>query len=153
VPVIGQPLSFFKKHSFVVEVPGLGTAGFSSVSDLSVEIAVAEHWEGGRLLPHKVPGRPNFGQLEMQRGATRDRALYDWLLDVVNAAAGIGLPSPLYKRDIEIVQQERDRATARRWAVYGAFPVKLVAGSWDANSDDVQIEQISLALDYWELVE
>jgi len=31
--------------------------------------------------------------------------------------------------------------------------VKLVAGSWDANSDDVQIEQISLALDYWELVE
>lgn len=155
--VIGQARTFMKKFAFRIELDGGAGgpvyAGFSKCSELSVEVANVQYWEGGGLIPNKSPGRLTFADVTLERGATVDRALYDWLNEVVSLAAGsgIGLSDPAYKRNLDIVQLDRDGAVQRRWSIYNAWPTKFVAGEWDANADEVLIESVTLTYDYFEL--
>ena len=133
--VIGRPRSFHHKAKFVAEVDGLGSASFAKASELSMEIANVQHWEGGRRIAYKAPD------------------LYDWAVEVVNVAAGIGFIDELYKRNIDLVQQDLDGRTLRRWSVFRAWPVKFVAGEWDNDSDEVVIESVTLTYDFFQLVQ
>ncbi len=151
--VIGRPRSFHHKAKFVAEVDGLGSASFAKASELSMEIANVQHWEGGRRIAYKAPGRVTFPDLTLERGATQDRDLYDWAVEVVNVAAGIGFVDELYKRNIDLVQQDLDGHTLRRWSVFRAWPVKFVAGEWDNDSDEVVIESVTLTYDFFQLVQ
>jgi phage tail-like protein len=151
MPIIGSPRSFHHKSCFVVEIPGVGSASFASCGELSVEAAVVTHWEGGALVAYKAPGRLTFSDVDLQRGATKDRDLYDWFLEVANAASGRGLVDAAYKRSVDIVQLDRDGETLRRWTLFNAWPSKFVAGEWDNDSDDVVIESVTLVYDYFTL--
>ena len=150
--IIGNPRSFHKKFKFVVEADGVVHAGFRKASELSVEAAKLEYFEGGALIPNKSPGRLTFADVTLERGATRDRDLFNWFQDVALTASGLGLPDPGYKRNLDIVQQDRDGSTLRRWSLSGAWPVKFVAGEWDNESDENVIESVTLTFDYFELI-
>jgi len=149
--IIGNPRSFHKKWKFVVEIDGVRSSGFQKCSELSVEVAKVEYHEGGALIPNKSPGRLTFSDVTLERGATKDRDLYDWLRSVANTATGLGQIDPLYKRSLDIVQQDRDGTTLRRWSLSGAWPTKFVAGEWDNESDEVVIESVTLTYDYFEM--
>jgi phage tail-like protein len=149
--VLGTPRSFHHRYAFVAEIPGVGSAAFSSCGELSVEAAVVTHWEGGRIIPHKAPGRLTFADVQLERGATRDRDLHDWFLEVANAASGRGLVDSRYKRTVDVVQLDRDGSTLRRWTLYNAWPSRFVAGEWDNDSDEVVIESVTLVYDYFTL--
>ena len=45
--VIGNPRSFHKKFKFVVEIDDVGHAGSQKASELSLEVATVQHFEGG----------------------------------------------------------------------------------------------------------
>jgi phage tail-like protein len=150
--ILGQPRSFAKKFRFVVEIDGVASAGFAKCSELSVEVAKIEQYEGGSLIPQKSPGRLTFADITLERGATQDLDLFNWMRDIAVASANAGLPEPLFKRNLDIVQMERDGSTLKRWAVYGAWPNKLVAGAWDNTADENVIESVTLSYDYFDLV-
>ena len=149
--IIGTPRSYFKKHAYIVEIDGVQSASFAKVSELSVEAASVLQWEGGRLIPHKSPGRLTFSDVTLERGATLDRDLFNWFNEVANVASGLGLPDNAYKRNLDIVQQDRDGSTLRRWSLYGAWPVKFVAGDWDGSADENLVESVTLTIDYFVL--
>ena len=151
--IIGNPRSFHKRFKFKIEADGFAHAGFQKCSELSVEVANVQYFEGGALIPNKSPGRLTFADVTLERGATRDRDLFRWFQDVALTASGLGLPDPHYKRNLDIVQQDRDGSTLRRWSLTGAWPVKFVAGEWDNESDENVIESVTLTFDYFELVE
>ena len=153
MPVIGNPRSFHKRFKFLAEIDDIGSSGFQKCSDLSVEIAKVEYFEGGSLIPNKSPGRLKFSDVTLERGATQDRDLFDWLQDVAITSSGIGLPDVNYKRNLDIVQQDRDGVTLRRWSLSRAWPVKFVAGEWDNEADENVIESVTLTYDYFELVQ
>ena len=67
--VIGNPRSFHKKLKLVVEIDDAGRAGFQKASELSVEVANVQDFEGGSLIPNKSPGRLTFS--DVTRGAAR----------------------------------------------------------------------------------
>ena len=146
-----DPRSFAKKHKFVVEVDDLGHSGFQKCSELSVECAAVLHWEGGSLIPNKSPGRLTFSDVTLERGATQDRDLFDWFQDVAITSSGLGLTDPAYKRSVDIVQQDRDGTTLRRWSLSRAWPVKFVAGDWDNEADENVIEAVTLTYDFFTL--
>jgi len=83
----------------------------------------------------------------------QDRDLFDWVQDVAITSSGLGLVDPYYKRNLDIVQQDRDGTTLRRWSLSRAWPTKFVAGEWDNESDENVIEQVTLAYDFFELVQ
>lgn len=149
--IVGQPRSFHKRWKFVVEIDGVRSAGFQKCSELSVEVNAIEYHEGGSLIPDKSPGRLKFADVTLERGATRDQDLFDWFSEVADASANAGLVEPRFKRSCEIVQQDRDGSTLRRWSLVGAWPVKFVAGAWDNESDENVIESVTLTYDFFTL--
>ena len=136
----------------MVEIDGISYPGFMSCSELKMTEQMLEHYEGGTIIPEKRSTRASMDDITLERAAaTGDRELYDWFIQVVDGAANAGLPSPQYKRNLDIVQQERDGSEVRRWTVYGAWVKEYTAGSWDNTSDDATMEQIVLSADYFEL--
>ena len=111
MPVIGNPRTFHKKFKFIVEIDGVVSAGFQKCSELSVEVANVQYYEGGSLIPNKSPGRLTFADVTLERGATSDKDLFDWLTQVADAAANAGLNDPAFKRNLDFVQQDRDGST------------------------------------------
>ena len=146
--ILGTPRTFHKRFKFVVEAE-FASAGFQKCSELSVEVANIEHHEGGSLIPNKYPGRLKFSDVTLERGATRDLDLLNWFSQVANAAANAGLVDPRFKRDIDIVQLDRDGSTLRRWTLSNAWPIKFVAGAWDNEADENVIESVTLTYDFF----
>jgi phage tail-like protein len=149
--IVGKPRSFHKRFKFVVQIDGVGSAAFQKCSELAVEVANVQYYEGGSLIPNKSPGRLTFPDVTLERGATQDRDLFDWMQEVAITSSGLGLTDVRYKRGLDIVQQDRDGTTLRRWSLAGAWPVKFVAGAWDNESDENVIEAVTLTYDYFEL--
>ena len=149
--ITGNPRSFHKKFKFIVEIDDFGYAGFAKCSELSAEFAKIEHYEGGSLIPDKSPGRLTFPDVSLDRGATKDREIFDWFQDVATTSSGLGLTDPHYKRNADVVQQDRDGTTLRRWSLSQSWPVKFVAGEWDNDSDENVMESLTLAYDFFEM--
>ena len=74
-------------------------------------------------------------------------------LSVAITSSGLGLTDVCYKRNLDIVQQDRDGTTLRRWSLSRAWPVKFVAGDWDNEADENVIESVTLTYDFFELVQ
>jgi phage tail-like protein len=151
MPVLGTPRTFFKRFKYVVEIDQFQSAGFQKCSELSVEVANIEHFEGGSLIPNKSPGRLKFADVTLERGATKDQDMFEWMSQVADAAANAGLVEPRFKRSCDLVQLDRDGTTLRRWSLSGAWPIKFVAGAWDNESDENVIESVTLTYDFFTL--
>jgi phage tail-like protein len=152
MPVLGQPRSFHRSFLFGIEIDSFLSANFQKCSELTWEVAENKHYEGGTLIPHKSPGRVEFKDITLERGATFNREMYEWAKSVVDAAANAGLVDEFYKRNLDIVQRDRDGSTLRRWRVYGAWPKTFTAGEWNNDSDDIVIEKMTLSYDFFEEV-
>lgn len=159
----GQARTFHDKFKFLVEVDGFISAGFNKCSELSAELAKIEYYEGGALIPNKSPGRATFADITLERGATNDDDdMYTWFEEVIDAAvqaaphdgagAGTGQKDPTFKRNLAIIQLDRDGAELHRWDVFGAWPQKFVAGEWDNDADEKTIEMVTLTIDYFKKV-
>ncbi len=151
MPILGNPRTLHTKHKFLVEIDQLGSSKFQKCSELSVEVANIQYYEGGSLIPVKTPGRLTFTDVTLERGATEDRDLFDWFQDVAIASAGRGLTSPLMKRSADIVQEDLDDSILRRWTLVRAWPVKFVAGDWDNDADEVVIESVTITFDFFQM--
>ncbi len=154
--VVGTPRVFQKKFAFIVEIEGIAVSAFTKMSPLEAEIGKVEQREGGKLIPDKSPGLVNVTDVTLERGvANGDSDLYKWWLDVVrmSAAGGTGLPTPFYKRQVDVIQLDRDGSVLRRWIIDGAWPLKMVVGEWDNDAEENVIEMITLTLDSFDLVE
>lgn len=143
--VTGQAQSFFKRFKFVVEIDNIGDSAWEKAGPLEYETAVIEQWQGGGIIPAaKDPGRVTHSDLVLQRGATTDMNVYDWCKSVSDMAKNAGDVGPKYKRNLDIVQQERDGVAVARFRVYEAWPRKFTAGDWDNNADENVMEQVTL---------
>jgi phage tail-like protein len=151
--IVGTPRSFHKRFKFKVFVDGLGSANFRTCSDIAVELATVEHSEGGTLIPDKSPGRATVEDVTLERGATADRDLYDWMLETANLAANSGLIDNEYKRMVDVVQYNRDNSKLRTWRLHNCWIKRFVGGSWDNESDENVIETAVLVYDYPELIQ
>lgn len=143
---------------FVVEEGGLASASFMSCSELSAEVAEITYFEGGSLIPIKEPGLVTFADVTLERGTSQNRDLYNWLRDVADVSAGpgpetTGLVDPLHRRNLSIVQRDRDNTRLRAWDLYGAWPKKFVAGTWGGAANELVMESVTLAFDRFDLVQ
>lgn len=62
--------------------------------------------------------------MTLEGGATEDRDLFDWFQDVAITSSGLGLTDVNYKRNLDVVQQDRDGVTLRRWSLSRADRVR-----------------------------
>lgn len=144
---IGTPRSFHKKFKFVFEIDDFNFFGFQKCSELSAEIAKIEYFEGGALIANKSPGRINVPDITIERGATSDGDMWNWFKEVADMASQLGEVDDDYKREGDMLQQDRDGSELRRWTLNRLWPSKFVAGEWDNEADENVIEKSTLVLD------
>jgi hypothetical protein len=53
---------------------------------------------------------------------------------------------------LDVVQQDLDGTTLRRWCLSHVWPTKFVAGEWDNEADENVVESVTLAYDLLELI-
>lgn len=148
--ISGTVKSFDKKFLFQVMIDGYVSASFSKVSEPKAQVAEVTHWEGGNQIANKSAGRTTFADITLERGASRaDLDAYLWFTQVINAPANVGLKDFAYKRHLDIIQRDRDGEIIKRWSIFGAWVKEYTPGDWDNNSDDVVIEKIVLAYDFF----
>lgn len=148
--IIGTPRTFDTKHRFLVLIEGIISAEFQTCSELAGEIAVIEHHEGGANVSSKVPGRISFEDITLTRGVAVESDIILWFETVIEAASGLGLDDPLFKRDLTIAQLGRDGSFVKTYRVFNAWPMRYSAGDWDNTVDEIRIESVTLAFDFFE---
>jgi phage tail-like protein len=134
-------------YNYKVDI-GKDTIAFSEVSGLSIGYETSTYkesnTESGKISPRvfRMPSQPTATSLTLKKGlvpAKSQPALYDWINSIVI--------NQVIKKDIVIsLCDETGKATVS-WTVSNAFPTKLDAPSFDANSNDAAIESMELTAD------
>ena len=129
-------------YSFHVEIDGVTIAQFKEVSGLSTEIQVIEHREnkvGGIPVIKKLPGALKWGDISLKRGRTTDNSLWLWIKQVQDGDIDGA------RKNGSIVLFDYSRGELARFNLINAWPSKVSLGSLQAGSNDVLVEECSIA--------
>lgn len=136
---VNDPLQAFK---FRVTLPGLPTGmGFNKVSGLTKEVGVVEYDEGGYDYTHKLPGKEVVGNVTLEKGMFADLALEKIYKKT--------LSQPDYRTTLTIEQLDKMGNVARTWNLAEAWVSKWEGTEFDATSEDVAIETITVEFEYF----
>ncbi len=126
-------------YRFLVTVGGEQMA-FNSVSGLEQSVEVIEYKDGAGGL-FQMPGQTASMNITLKRGLLQKQSqLYQW----INSISA----NMVEKKDISISLTDSKGGTLYiTWNVVNAFPTKLSAPSFDATSNDVAFEEMSLRAD------
>lgn len=153
MPVQGQPKNFLKKYKFIIECDRIGDTGFQSCSEFESEIEVNEYAEGGAIFNTKDAGRLSFSNITLERGETvDDNDMYNWHLEAAAAGDDVGGVADSYKANMDIVSQQRDGSSGKRWRLINAWPRKVTIGDWDNSSSEHLMNSAEIVFDYGFLV-
>ncbi len=134
-------------YNYRVEI-GSEAIAFSEVSGLNIAYEVGTYKEspvasqpGPRTLFY--PAQATATTLSLKKGIIKGvsiKVLYGWISTV--------LTNQVDKRDIFIRLCNEKGEPVISWKVGNAFPTKLSAPTFDANSNDAAIETLDLQADY-----
>ncbi|MCP1489802.1 phage tail-like protein [Pseudomonas fluorescens] len=113
---------------------------FSAVSGLEVSYETIEYKDGtGGVF--RMPGQSTPVHITLRRGMVVGKSqLYDWI-------SSISL-NQVEKKDISIsLTNASGNELLVTWNISNAFPTKLSAPNFDASSNEVAIEELSLLAD------
>ena len=128
----------------------LGETSFKEVSGLTVDTSPEEVTEGGLLqYKHKLPTTFKYANLVLKRGLLISSQLRTW---VENAVHKFEFEPMLVT--VELLNQFEQKETTPKalmtWTFHNAWPVKYEIAQMDASSNEVLIETLELAYDYFE---
>jgi phage tail-like protein len=121
------------------------TMSFAEVSGLTIEYDMNVYKEsalsGAGPVIMRMPGQIKDVHVTLKRGIVEGSAtvLYDW----IESTQG----NLVDKKDITISLLDEKGEPRITWLISGAFPNKLDLPSFDAKSNDVAIETLSLTAD------
>jgi phage tail-like protein len=130
---------------FGLEIDGVELARFTGISGLGYESEVVTFQDtlaDGKIVTRKRPGRISFPDIVLKRGLSADNALVDWYQTVVNGA--------VERKSGSIVIYDQTSTEIGRWNFENAWISKWSASDLDAGTDDIMIEEITIAHEYME---
>jgi phage tail-like protein len=134
---VGQRSDPFLDARFLVEIDSLVVAGFSEVSGLEVELETEEYAEGGvNTHTHSLPTRFDYPNLELERGVTDSRALWQWVEDALNGR--------IERKSGRVILLDSIGQEQWGWEFHEAYPIKWSGPELDADRASVAIEALEL---------
>ena len=129
-----QPL---RGDAFCLEIDGLSTAGFARCIGLEASRHVVAYREGGRDGPRLFDDGITPGRLMLERGVSRDRALWEWF------ESGD-------RRDGAVVLLDGRGEERARWRLRRAFPSRWNGPELDAEIAEIAIEAVEITYEAME---
>lgn len=134
---------------------GLGSAdaSFARCGPIESSISVMTFREAGALIPIKDPDEVAFGDVTLERGASRNPLFAAWMRETIEATTGVGqgrVVPDYYKRTVAIYQQNRRKhGNLKKIILLNCLPTGFRAGDWDNSTDGIVIEALTLTYDYY----
>lgn len=134
-------------YNYKVEI-GSDTVAFSEVSGLEISYETTTYKEspvesgipGPRVMT--MPAQGTAPKITLKKGIVPSISIstfYDWINGIQT--------NLVEKKDIFIRLCDEEGAPVISWKVTNAFPTKLTAPTFDANSNDVAVETMELSAD------
>ncbi len=134
---------------------GIRVARFQKATGLGMTLNIGEYSEGGAQAPMKEATRASFSNVTFEHGVFDNMELYEWVLDIIdmltNMPFGSGVASPDQLRNLAVDQLNRDRSVLRTVHLFNAQPASFKPGEFDNTSNDVQVEELEVAYEYFTL--
>lgn len=136
-------------YHFSIEVQGAVAGYFTECSGLGSETEVVEHKvvnEKGVEVILKIPGRLKWENIVLKRGITSNMDIWEWrkLVEDGNVADA--------RKNGSIVMYDQALAEVARWNFENAWPVKVTGPQPKADSNEVTMEELTVAHEYIERV-
>jgi phage tail-like protein len=130
----------FQGSFFSLSIDGLTLGYFTGCSGLSVDFepVTFKQGDGKMIVERKRPGRPKYTPVELKRGLTADKGLYEWFDAVVS-----GKDKTPYKT-ATIVIFGRDATEVAKFRLDKCWPSKLAVSDLSAGKDEVMIESVTI---------
>ena len=151
-----DPLKVFR---YTIEIENFARFGFSSCTGLEGQTDVTEYREGGNnATVQKSPGLTKFPDLTLERGqilaaGSGDEDVAAWYKQTFDVGAKTAASEPDFRRDVDIVQYNKEGDEVKRWRVYEAWPSQFKAFSdLNGTSSDNSVERMVITHEGFELV-
>jgi phage tail-like protein len=123
---------------FVVEIDGIGRAGFQACSGLNSDTAPVTYREGDEPdTVRKLPGLATYTNITLKWGTSDDTDLWKWRQKVVDGK--------IERKNLSVVLMDSAGTEKVRWNVSHAWPITWTGPSLDAGTSAVAIEQLVIA--------
>jgi phage tail-like protein len=122
-------------------------AGFQEVSNIGMEVTVAEYRNGNEKenSVRKITGLNKATDVTLKRGVIGSLNLYRWLNDIRNGDQNA-------TRTVTISLQNEDHTdVVQTWRLLRARIIKHVSGPLNAKGTDVAMEELTLAYERLEM--
>jgi phage tail-like protein len=134
----GTFLDPYRRYNFKLQIQGVTEGHFTAVGGLEVEVQPIRYREGGASqVVHVIPGRVEYGDVELRYGLTASQELWTWLQSAVKGT--------VERKNVSIIML--DSAGAQevcRWDLTNAWPSRWRGAPLDAMSQEVAIESMTL---------
>ena len=135
----------FLGSQFGLEIDGVELARFTAVSGLGYESEIVTFQDtlaDGKVITRKRPGRISFPDIVLKRGLSSDNALVEWYQTVVDGQ--------VERKSGSVVIYDQTSSEIGRWNFENGWIAKWSASDLDAGSDDIMIEEVTIAHEYME---
>ena len=130
---------------FGLEIDGVELARFTAVSGLGYESEVVTFQDtlaDGKVITRKRPGRISFPDIVLKRGLSSDNSLVEWYQTVVDGQ--------VERKSGSVLIYDQTSTEIGRWNFENGWIAKWSASDLDAGSDDIMIEEVTIAHEYME---
>lgn len=130
--------------NFALELQGTITGYFTECSGIGSENEVVEHkivTEKGVEVIQKIPGRLKWQDITMKRGITDNMDIWDWRQMVEEGNMDEA------RKSGSVIMFNRKLEEVARWNFDQAWPSKVTGPSVKADSNEVGVEELTLAIE------
>ncbi len=128
----------YRSYRFIVEIDGIGRAGFRECSGLDSTQDPIEYREGiDPLTPRKLPGIAKYSNLSLKWGVSDDIDLWNWRKSVIEGNA--------VRKNGSVVLLDDTGGEKIRWNFVNGWPNKWTGPSLNAGGNEVAIETLEIA--------
>lgn len=135
--------------SFQLAISGInGDAAFKEASGLEMEMTTEEVGCGGEnRFKYKLPGVMKFNNLILKRGLiTSGSGLSSWFSDLFSD----GLNSLVKPATVDVTLLDSKNEQQAKWSFVNAYPVKWKGAELDSMRNEIFIETIEFAYNYFQ---
>lgn len=133
----------YTSFNFIVDIEGM-RAGFSEIGGLSTETDIIEYREGNHdITVRKIPGKRKYTQINLKRGYTQDKKLWEWRKKVIEGKT--------QRLSGTITLRNEAQQPALVWRFFEGWPSKWAGPAFNAKNNDIAIEEMEIAVEGLEL--
>jgi len=135
---------------FGIEIQGVINGYFTECSGLGSEQEVIEHkvvTEQGTEVIMKLPGRLKWENITLKRGITSNMDIWKWRKDVEDGNVDSA------RHNGSVIMYDQHLNSVARWNFEQAWPVKVSGPQPKADSNEIGVEELTIAHEYIERVQ